>query len=131
MTSYEVLISEELLDEVRRDPSRLPEGFRIGEVTAQPGARVGELPSYRSMYVQVEDDRAPAELEGQLVDPTFHAEYDEAGNWLRTVVLSRAVADRAADGYRALVADGGRPSVQPSGSGTAAYLPPYTEGRPE
>jgi hypothetical protein len=92
MTSYEILMTEELLAEIRRDPSRLPPSFRIGEVTTRADARAGEPPSYGCFYVHVEDDDAPAELEGQVVDPTFAAEYDEDGSWVRNRIISRRIS---------------------------------------
>lgn len=97
MTTYEVLMSTELLDQLRRDSSRLPAGFRIGEVTAQ-AALHGEPPSFRTCFVRVEDDDAPAELEGQLVTLTFRDECDD-GRRVRTVILDRRIDDRAVAGY--------------------------------
>lgn len=89
MTSYVVLFSDELLAEVRRDPSQLPAGFRVGEVVATSDARL-EPPSWGSSYVRVEDDRAPADLEGKHVEPVLQRERDDEGCW-RTVIRSRTV----------------------------------------
>ena len=60
MTTYEVLISRDLLDQLQRDDSRLPVGFRIGPIVADAAERCH--------YVQVEDDDAPDDLTGQVVD---------------------------------------------------------------
>ncbi len=125
MTQYQMLISAELLDEIERDDSRLPEGFRIGRVVAQPGGRVGEPASWTSYYVTVEDDDAPPELEGLLVEPVFQAHDDDGSRWVRTTVVSRSVAADATD-YVAYVTDVGQRAVQPSGRGEARTVPPYT-----
>jgi hypothetical protein len=96
VTTYEVLMSEEFLGQCRADGKMLPAGFRLGEVTAHPAH---QQPAFRACYVRVEDDEAPAELEGQLIDPAFRREYDDEWQWVRTVVVDRPIADRAAAGY--------------------------------
>lgn len=99
MTTYEILTSQELLDQFRRDASKLPAGFRVGAVTAHPVRHGGEPPSFQCSYVQVEDDAAPVELEGQLVELVFQDHYDDAGNRAETVILDRRVGSRAIAGY--------------------------------
>ncbi len=121
-----MLISAELLDEIERDRSKLPEGFRVGGVVGQPGGRVGESASWTSYYVSVEDDDAPAELEGKLVEPAFQAHYDGDSRWVRTTVVSRVAVDDRSD-YVAFVTDDRQRAVQPSGRGEARHIPPYTD----
>jgi hypothetical protein len=100
-------MSQELLDQFRADGSRLPAGFRVGEVTGHPVRQGGEPPSFRSCYVQAEDEHARVELEGQLVSPVFRDEHDDDGRWVRTVIVKRRIENRATAGYvKAARADG-------------------------
>jgi hypothetical protein len=88
MTTYQVIMSGELLDEIRRDDSHLPSGFRVGKVIGPVGDRG------RAYRVEVEDDVAPADLEGCLVEPTFERRFAGDGRWSDTVIVSRFVAER-------------------------------------
>ncbi|HEU4543064.1 MAG TPA: hypothetical protein VFR23_18175 [Jiangellaceae bacterium] len=69
MTTYDVLVSDELLSDFIDNPL-MPDGFRIIGPVEGPGG-------YRSTRVQVEDDNAPEWTEGQLVEPIFTSHYED------------------------------------------------------
>lgn len=66
MTRYFVLVDEELLPEFERGEN-LPEVFRLVRVVGQESPHV--------VRCEVEDDTAPAELAGKLVDVTFRSHF--------------------------------------------------------
>lgn len=90
MTTYDVLVSDELLAEFTNDNNtQLPEGFRIvGPVEGPSG--------YRSTRVRVEDDNAPAWTAGRLVTPTFTVKYTNDGTPVETSVTAYELLDEEA-----------------------------------
>lgn len=69
MTTYEVLVSDELLSDFTNDNPRMPEGFRIiGAIHDRTGNG--------SKWFRVQDDNAPAWTEGKRIEPIFLAEYE-------------------------------------------------------
>jgi predicted RNA-binding protein with TRAM domain len=64
LTTYDVLVSTELLPSFTDGTARLPAGWRVVE-TPDPE------PEAAWVRVRIEDDNAPAWTEGKLVDPTF------------------------------------------------------------
>lgn len=87
MTRYQSVVSEELLPEIESG-EWLPAGFRMLRVVGPAVGHFGEPPSYRCYYVEFEDDDAPAEYEGRLVDLTFTAHRDEQGQQTHTTITS-------------------------------------------
>lgn len=69
MTTYDVLVSDELLPDFVDNPL-LPDGFRIIGPIEGPGG-------YRSTRVRVEDDNAPEWTESQLVELIFTSHYED------------------------------------------------------
>jgi hypothetical protein len=90
MTRYQSIVSEELLPEVESG-DRLPAGLRMVRVVGPAVGHFGEPPTYRAYYVEFEDDNAPAEYEGKLLDLTFTAHYDEQGQQTHTTISSYQV----------------------------------------
>lgn len=69
MTTYDVLVSNEMLSELTSSTT-LPEGFRIVGPAEGPAG-------YRSTRMRVEDDNAPEWTDGKLIEVVFTASYDE------------------------------------------------------
>lgn len=69
MTTYDVLVADELSPEFTNANPHMPEGFRIIGL-------VGEPTSYGCKRYRVKDDNAPAWTEGKLVAPTMTVEYE-------------------------------------------------------
>lgn len=89
MTTYDVLVTNELLPDFISGNTKLPDGFRIvGPVDGPAG--------YRCTRIRVEDASAPAWTDGKLIEPTFTADYDEAGKVIKTRVTSYRELDEEA-----------------------------------
>lgn len=72
MTTYEVLVSDELLPEFTSDNPRMPKGFRVlGRVENRAG--------HGQTRLRVEDDNAPAWTEGKLITPTLQSHHGPDG----------------------------------------------------
>lgn len=84
MTTYDVLVSDELLPEFTNDNPRTPEGFRIIGPVDGPAAR-------GCKRFRVEDDTAPGWTEGKLIDLVFSAEYETNDQGRPTGKVSRVV----------------------------------------
>jgi hypothetical protein len=65
VTRYRVLVSEELTAQI--DELDLPQGFTFADAGTPAGDRFYSF--------EVEDDNAPADLEGRLVDVTFQRNF--------------------------------------------------------
>jgi len=85
---YYVVVANELLPAIRENhPHHVPECMRfVQEIgPGDPGTTL----------VEFDDDNAPAELAGRMVQPWFQSHYDGRGNITHVTVLSRerVVAD--------------------------------------
>lgn len=83
MTTYDVLVADELLPEFTGS-SRMPDGFRVigpADGPASPGSK----------RFRVADDNAPAWTEGKLVTPVMTAEYEANDRGWPTGNVSRVV----------------------------------------
>jgi hypothetical protein len=86
MTQYKILMADSVLAAVVDGVGVLPPGFRLRNVMSGY-QRSGPV----TWLVEVEDDDAPPEMEGCLVEPTMQASYDEEGNVASTRIVSRTV----------------------------------------
>lgn len=86
MTQYKILMAASVLADVVKGVGQLPAGFRLLGMATQY-----EQHGPCSYLVEVEDDEAPPELEGCLVNPVMQASYDEDGNVASTRIIGRTV----------------------------------------
>ncbi len=84
MTTYDTLISDDLLPGFTDGSLRMPDGFRI------IGPADGPAPP-RCKRLRVADDNAPAWTEGKLITPTMTAEYETNDRGVPTGNVSRVV----------------------------------------
>ncbi len=82
MTAILVLVSDAVLAEIKAGTAQLPEGFRLRRELTEP------LPEQPPGFTLCKflDDNAPEDLWDKLVCPVFAAEYDPAGNVVRTYI---------------------------------------------
>lgn len=64
MTTYDVLVADELLPHFTNDNPLMPAGFRVVGTADGPAGP-------HQARIRVEDDNAPAWTEGRLITPTF------------------------------------------------------------
>lgn len=89
MTTYDVLVSDSIVDEFLADGPRRSEGFRVLGPAEGPAA-------YRAKRFRVEDDNAPEWTQGKLIDPVFTAHYNDEGEVDRVTVTGWTEVDEEA-----------------------------------
>lgn len=111
MTQFQSLVADDLLAQL---PSALlPEGMRVISIGR-------EFPGLRATYVTFEDDHAPEDLEGQLVEFTVRRDYDTGENKVTsytvvemTAAIDPELADPSLDEVKRALRDLARKGMQP------------------